>query len=372
LIKYKENNNGGMPMKYLKVLAVLFSMFIFQGIAFADFVIVKDPNTSCQIKLLRPLEQDESISWSGACEGGFASGEGIFIIYDKKGVEKYKYSGAMNDGIREGFATIVMKGLTYEGDVKNCLPEGKGKLTYSSSTSNIVSYEGEFRNGFFNGKGTMIYKDKSVYTGEFKNGLRDGYGTFKDSNGKVIYDGIWKENVFLGKNSSENQKLNEVENVVITKDLDSFWGIKFGITKKELEDILRQKNLNYSFKKMADNSFFYIEKATFYKNPSSMLLYLNERGQFFKGGAILFVKEEDAMGLVNSLVCDLNQKYGHFYSDKGEYLEREVQWLFRSPEGVQSAISLALKVDPNFPGWVDVLLLYNHGVEVDKVQKNQE
>jgi hypothetical protein len=198
-------------MKYLKVLAVLFSMFIFQGIAFADFVTVKDPNTSCQIKLLKPLGQGESISWSGACENGFASGEGIFVIYDKNGVEKYKYSGAMNDGIREGFATIVTKGLTYEGYVKNCLPEGKGKLTYSSSTSNIVSYEGEFRNGLFNGKGTMIYKDKSVYTGEFKNGLRDGYGTFKDPNGKVIYDGIWKENVFLGKNSSENQIIKPLQ-----------------------------------------------------------------------------------------------------------------------------------------------------------------
>uniref|UniRef100_A0A7C5PF23 Uncharacterized protein n=1 Tax=Thermodesulfobium narugense TaxID=184064 RepID=A0A7C5PF23_9BACT len=78
------------------------------------------------------------------------------------------------------------------------------------------------------------------------------------------------------------------------------------------------------------------------------------------------------MGLVNSLVSDLNQKYGHFYSDKGEYLEREVQWLFRSPEGVKSAISLALKADPNFPGFIDVFLLYTHGVEVDKVQKNQE
>ncbi|WP_448589627.1 hypothetical protein [Thermodesulfobium sp.] len=154
--------------------------------------------------------------------------------------------------------------------------------------------------------------------------------------------------------------------------MDSFWGIKFGITKKELEDILRQKNLNYSFKNLSGNSFFYIEKTTFYKTPSVIHLYLNERGQFYKGGAVLFVKEEDAMGLVNSLVSDLNQKYGHFYSDKGEYLEREVQWLFRSPEGVQSAISLALKADPNFPGFIDVFLLYTHGVEVDKVQKNQE
>jgi hypothetical protein len=186
-------------MKYLKVLAVLFSMFIFQGIAFADFVTVKDPNTSCQIKLLRPLEQDESISWSGACEGGFASGEGIFIIYDKKGVEKYKYSGAMNDGIREGYATVETYSYRYEGDVKNCAPDGSGKIVYLKKDSNVVSYEGEFKRGFYNGKGTIKYKDGSIYAGEFKNGLRDGYGTFRDSKGKIIYDGLWKENVFLDK-----------------------------------------------------------------------------------------------------------------------------------------------------------------------------
>lgn len=186
-------------MKCLQIIFALLFLLVFQQEAFAEFVIVKDPKSSCQIKLLKPLAQGESVSWSGSCENDFANGEGIFIVYDKNGGEKYKYSGFIKDGLREGYATIETYSYRYEGDVKNCSPDGFGKLVYLYKNSNIISYEGEFKNGLFNGKGTIKYKDGSIYTGEFKNGLRDGYGTFQDSKGKIIYDGLWKENIFLGK-----------------------------------------------------------------------------------------------------------------------------------------------------------------------------
>ncbi|AWB09429.1 hypothetical protein TDSAC_0039 [Thermodesulfobium acidiphilum] len=67
---------------------------------------MEDPNSSCQIRLLRPLAQKESASWSGPCENGLTNGEGIFIIYDKNGNEFYKYSGFIKNGVREGYATI--------------------------------------------------------------------------------------------------------------------------------------------------------------------------------------------------------------------------------------------------------------------------
>ncbi len=186
-------------MKYFQILIILFCLFIFQQSAFADFATVEDPNSSCQIKLLKPLAQGESVSWSGPCENGLANGEGVFILYGKNGNELYKYSGLIKDGVREGHAIIEAYSYKYEGDVKNCVPDGSGKIEYLNKGSNVVSYEGEFKRGLYNGKGAIKYKDGSVYTGEFKNGLRDGYGTFRGSNGKIIYDGLWKENVFLGK-----------------------------------------------------------------------------------------------------------------------------------------------------------------------------
>ncbi|AEE13692.1 MORN repeat-containing protein [Thermodesulfobium narugense DSM 14796] len=186
-------------MRYFQMLIILFCLFVFQRIAFADFVKVEDPNSSCQVKLLRPLEDGESLSWSGPCENSLANGEGVFVLYGKNGNELYKYSGFMKDGVREGHATIETPNYKYEGDVKGCVFDGFGKIEYLNKNSNVVSYEGEFKRGLYNGKGSIKYKDGNVYTGEFKNGLRDGYGTFRDSKGKIIYDGLWKENVFLGK-----------------------------------------------------------------------------------------------------------------------------------------------------------------------------
>jgi len=98
-------------------------------------------------------------------------------------------------------------GATYNGEILNNLPNGKGIITY---TINGNSYEGEFADGkmtkgiyrfangdsydgkwkddLMNGRGIYNYSNRDVYYGEFVNGHREGDGLYNFSNGDV-YDG---------------------------------------------------------------------------------------------------------------------------------------------------------------------------------------
>jgi len=85
-------------------------------------------------------------------------------------------------------------GDVYEGECKNGLREGKGKLTYLNGDV----YEGEWKADKYNGKGKLTFKNGNIYEGECKNGLADGKGKFTYANGNV-YDGEYKADKRHGK-----------------------------------------------------------------------------------------------------------------------------------------------------------------------------
>ena len=61
----------------------------------------------------------------------------------------------------------------YIGEVKNGLPNGKGKKF--NKTDKII-YEGDFINGKYEGKGHLSLGKEEYYYGYFKNGEFDGKG----------------------------------------------------------------------------------------------------------------------------------------------------------------------------------------------------
>ena len=79
-------------------------------------------------------------------------------------------------------------GEYYEAEFKNNLPVGEVKF------SNGDKYIGDWNNdkNLYHGKGTYIFKDGSKQVGTFKNGLLEGDGKSFGSNGKIIYDGKYK------------------------------------------------------------------------------------------------------------------------------------------------------------------------------------
>jgi hypothetical protein len=80
---------------------------------------------------------------------------------------------------------------TYSGECKKGLAHGKGVA------QGIDRYEGQFNKGLPNGKGTYKWASGVYFEGEWKEGVRDG-------NGKMVYSdstitGIWKQDKYIGK-----------------------------------------------------------------------------------------------------------------------------------------------------------------------------
>jgi len=109
----------------------------------------------------------------GTFIGKFENGEwivswGVFYIGIRSGkVDLYeeKWDGVESEDNKDYG--------TYEGGIKNRLPNGQGTITIFGASK----YVGEFKLGERIGHGTKTYPDGRKYVGEFKNGLLNGQGT---------------------------------------------------------------------------------------------------------------------------------------------------------------------------------------------------
>jgi hypothetical protein len=160
-----------------------------------------------------PLPQpEETITWSGACVEGKASGRGTEVSrYRVDGTRKEeRYTGDMLGGRLHGHGTLLYdngdryegeyaqskrvgrgtythaNGDRYEGEFTNDRRTGRGTFTYHQGGR----YEGDFVNGLFEGAGTFTFPDGSRYEGRFKNGMANGPGTLTGSTGDVL-SGNW-------------------------------------------------------------------------------------------------------------------------------------------------------------------------------------
>lgn len=78
----------------------------------------------------------------------------------------------------------------YIGEVLNDIPNGKGKLYYPDGK---LWYDGQWKDAKFEGQGKMYEKDgKWIYEGGFKNNLMDGNGKFITKDGETT-EGVFKE-----------------------------------------------------------------------------------------------------------------------------------------------------------------------------------
>ncbi len=162
-------------------------------------------------------QPDETVTWSGPCVGGKASGYGTEVFrYRDEGVwkeERYvgdmqagrptgrgtltydngdRYEGSFVDAKRVGHATYTyVNGDRYEGDFRSDKRTGRGTFIYHSGGR----YEGDFVNGDFQGRGVFTLADGGRYEGDFRSGMPNGYGTYKASTGEVV-TGNWSNGCF--------------------------------------------------------------------------------------------------------------------------------------------------------------------------------
>ena len=163
--------------------------------------------TGCQI--WDPWGASETLSWSGPCTAGKATGKGTLqrgrgaaaLAYDgtlRDGrahgpgritwADGAQYNGNWQDSQRAGRGTqIFASGNRYEGDWRVDVPHGRGTLT----TTTGLRYEGDWKDGQRTGHGDFTMRDGTRYTGGWLNGKQEGQGTQVFANGSR-YEGQWR------------------------------------------------------------------------------------------------------------------------------------------------------------------------------------
>ena len=102
------------------------------------------------------------------------------------------FDGEMNEKGRNGYGTMLYSdGTKYAGNWVDDKPNGYG-VKYDSNGK--VVYKGMFKNGKYNGLGTCYLSDGGKYEGSFKSGMVHGFGVVYNANGEKTYMGEVKDN----------------------------------------------------------------------------------------------------------------------------------------------------------------------------------
>ena len=152
-----------------------------------------------EISVLRDLENPDNgqelfdkfcnpLVHMGEFKNGKWNGEGVTFIYPSN-IELLGY-------IHYGMSLSELPNLNddliiVQGNFKNGEEKINGKIYYIDK----LSYEGEMKENLPHGKGKLYYFEtgKLKYEGEFKDGLYDGRGTEYTEDGKISYEGQWQQ-----------------------------------------------------------------------------------------------------------------------------------------------------------------------------------
>ena len=146
-----------------------------------DWIIAE--NQPCQLWDASGVSGDETVTWSGGCIDGKASGQGHAVWRTPGGV--HVSEGGYLNGRQNGFGTYIWPdGDRYEGEWRDGKRHGYG--TYIKADG--ARYEGEWRDGKTHGHGTFTWTDGGRYEGEWRDGKRHGYGTHIQADG-ARYEG---------------------------------------------------------------------------------------------------------------------------------------------------------------------------------------
>ena len=133
----------------------------------ADSLITAE-NQPCQIWNPYP-EPSETVTWTGGCVDGKASGTGRMDWRGSYG--EGVYEGELRDGKTHGHGTSTRpSGGRYEGEYRNGKRHGHGTYTWPDGTR----YEGEWRDNEKHGCGTTTYVDGLTITSEWLFGFPGG------------------------------------------------------------------------------------------------------------------------------------------------------------------------------------------------------
>jgi hypothetical protein len=149
-------------------------------------------------KFIGYLDEDEKFIGTGTYafkqkkliyQGEFYKGKfnGKGRLYSTEAANPYEIDGTFSEGLPDGVCRMIYPdGSEYNGPIEAGKRSGKGKLAFTSPSISISTeegavaspklYEGDFKNDLMEGQGKLTFSDGSVYTGEFKNNAAEGRG----------------------------------------------------------------------------------------------------------------------------------------------------------------------------------------------------
>ena len=133
-----------------------------------------------------PKPPDGRGETSGLTEGTYIFADGMV------------YVGELKDGLPEGRGRSSDEHNVYDGEFKAGNKEGHGTMRYADGTV----YEGAWVDGHFEGHGKMRYANGFFYEGTFKGSMKDGRGTMRYPDGGS-YEGEWLKDTFNGQGRLE-------------------------------------------------------------------------------------------------------------------------------------------------------------------------
>ena len=128
----------------------------------------------------------DTVTWDGACVGGYADGSGTLTWFDD-GSYSQRFVGTMREGKRNGTGDYFW--------------------------ANGDHYQGAFENDKRTGKGRYVWNSRDSYEGDFVEGVRTGYGTYTFANGNR-FEGTQSNNNFV------NGSLTDAGGEAIAKYVD--------------------------------------------------------------------------------------------------------------------------------------------------------
>ncbi len=109
-VQYKAKKQREDAALRYAIFAAVCAFAVFLGTpAAAEWI--KDERTGCAVWKQDP-RPNESVTWSGACEGGRASGDGVLQWY-KEGKPIGRYEGEYHDGKRHGRGICTVRGTNF-------------------------------------------------------------------------------------------------------------------------------------------------------------------------------------------------------------------------------------------------------------------
>ena len=318
-----------------RIMAALFGAIFLLGlnspVAVAEQVWNTNKSNGCRFSI--PVHSKEvkitDIRWDGPCQNNLAEGEGpiqitFYQIPNEKSLIVIDGTMTMTGGMPNGKALLRWNfGLSFEGEYRNG-ERTRGVIRYDGET-----YDGEFYLDVFHGKGTYRFKNGDVYEGDWAAGKRNGFGKLTAADGKVKYQGEWKDN-------------HPINDPALTRTLKGFLSIPWGTSRADTEKAMKARDGNY----IKTNLFLY-KNGVYYgtgktANGSEYSYFLTKfNGQpafiwahsyedkFYLGKVVLFNTEQDILSSFETVRKDLTERYGAPTRESGKFMDSMVVWDFQ-------------------------------------------